>query len=106
MRKTKEGKENLDFDDNSYLSDEFSDSDGESPIRNGLDGKRVTRKSEEDISLIQLLDSWHKDDNGKKSRLDDSDDLVDSCRNKSKLLSEVWVDKTREILIGGREEAF
>ncbi|KAF9601283.1 hypothetical protein IFM89_018393 [Coptis chinensis] len=101
---TKEGKENLDFDDNSYLSDEFSDSDGESPVRDGLDGKRVTRKSEEDSSLLQLLDSWHKDDNGKKSRLDDSDDLVDSCRNKSKLSSEVWVDKTREILIGGRRK--
>ncbi|PIA41142.1 hypothetical protein AQUCO_02300145v1 [Aquilegia coerulea] len=90
MGQRSEETQHVDFDDNSYLSDDFSESDGESPIKDVIDEKMVRKNGEGESSLLQILDEWYtKDDKGNK------DNLVDCSKiNLKPSSSDIKVDNT------------
>ncbi|XP_058087121.1 uncharacterized protein LOC131234333 isoform X2 [Magnolia sinica] len=103
-RKIDRGKDEMDFNESSFLDEDFSDSEDESPRVDGSkeQGKKKHR-SDEDSSLLQILDSWYSSKDGSgKDQLQNVDGLVDCSRgSNSPKASELPASVGSEKSLGG-----
>ncbi|XP_077237133.1 uncharacterized protein LOC143878757 [Tasmannia lanceolata] len=79
--------EQIDFNELPLSDEEFSDSEGENRDVDGSKGQEKQKKSNEDSTLLQILDSWYDSKDKSKDQFEIVDGLVDCSRSIGSKLS-------------------
>ncbi|KAL5714929.1 hypothetical protein ACHQM5_016828 [Ranunculus cassubicifolius] len=99
------GMNRVGFDDVSYLSEEFSDSDGESPIKDVPEERIMVSNKEEQSPLIQMLDSYYGESNEGNKKLSSEIGREWSQKNLSLISQSVIQEKKGKLVLGGKKKS-